>query len=218
MSIRSNYEAIYSRISGVSRDVTIIAVSKTKPVELVIEAIESGIKVFGENRIQEGIEKFTELKKLHPDILLHHIGPVQSGTLKKLFGLFDFTHGVGSLSTLEDLSKQSLKLKKLLRFFLQINLTEEVSKSGFSETELLKVFPNLQNYETEYLRFHGFMTMGPTNEDKELTKKVFDKLSKIRNEISPNANLSMGMSGDFELALDSGTDYVRIGSAIFGSR
>jgi len=218
MSIRSNFDDVYSRIKKLDSSVEIIAVSKTKPIELIDEACFSGIKIFGENKIKEGIDKFTIIKQKYSDIQLHHIGPVQSGTLKKLFGLFDYTHGVSSISNLIELSKQSEKSKKELKFFLQVNLTEEETKSGFYENEIEKLIPEISNYETEFFQFQGFMTIGPSDGNKEITRKVFKKLNTIKNQYAPNSKLSMGMSDDYEIALEEGTNFIRIGSAIFGRR
>jgi pyridoxal phosphate enzyme (YggS family) len=220
MSIGSNYEEIFNKVKNLKKEntPTIISVSKTKPLSMIEEAYSFGIRVFGENKIQEAITKFTELQTNRPEFILHHIGPVQSGTLKKLFGLFSFTHGVGSMNSLEELSKQSLKSKKTLHFFLQANLTLEDTKHGFTESELELLVPKISNYETEYLKFHGLMTMGPSNGDAIKTKNVFNKLKSIRNTFSPTAKLSMGMSDDYTIALEEDTNFLRIGSAIFGDR
>ncbi len=219
MSLRENWNLLQRELQELSYSkVTIIAVSKTKPIELIQEALELGIKVFGENRIQEGIEKFLPLREAGKTFELHHIGPVQTGTLRKLFGLFQFTHGVGSVSSLQALSKQSEKSKQNLGFFLQANLTGETSKHGFDRQSLVKVLQEVSKYETEYLRFIGVMTMGPSNEDPILTRKVFQECNQIRKDYCPQAKLSMGMSGDYKIALEEGTDFIRIGSKIFGTR
>jgi pyridoxal phosphate enzyme (YggS family) len=218
MTILQNWENLQNRLSILQKQPQVIAVSKTKPISLIREACESKILTFGENRIQEAIEKFTPLQKEGIPFELHHIGPVQSGTLKKLFGLFRYTHGVGSLSTLEELSKKSEKVSSKLGFFLQVNLTQENSKHGFSEDEIINLLPRVSQFETEYLEFSGLMTIGPTNGDKEWTRKVFQKLFQIREAYCPGKKISMGMSGDFEIALEEGTDIIRVGSLLFGNR
>ncbi len=217
MSIKENLEHIHSELKSTPRNITLIAVSKTKPIESIEEAILAGQKVFGENKIKEGIEKFTPIKEKY-NLILHHLGPVQSGNSKKLFGIFDYTHGVSSLSSLENLLKESEKYKKLLKYFLQVNLTEEDSKSGFNENELLNLVQNPTHLETDFLKMEGFMTMGPSSGEKKLTKQVFHRLNEIRNSFLPLAKLSMGMSGDYPLAIAEGTDYIRVGSSIFGER
>lgn len=218
MSLEENWKNLQAEVYQKNPNVKIVAVSKTYPQEIVEQAISIGIFAFGENRIQEGIQKFQPLKEKGLQFELHHIGPLQTGTLKKLFGLFSFTHGVGSISSLEELSKQSQKQKHYLGFFLQVNLTEEPQKHGFSCSELLKFIPTIPKYETEFLKWEGLMTMGPTSEDPVLTRKVFAELQQIRKEYCPSKKLSMGMSGDYPIALEEGTDILRIGSKIFGKR
>ncbi len=217
MSIQKNLEFIQSTLKKANKPITLIAVSKTKPIELIEEAILAGQRVFGENKIKEGIEKFSGLKEKY-SLELHHLGPVQSGSSKKLFGIFDFTHGVSSLSSLENLQKESEKYKKLLKYFLQVNLTDEDSKNGFEESELLKILPSSSLYETEFLKLEGLMTMGPSSGEEKLTRQAFFRLNDIRNTFLPQAKLSMGMSGDYSLAIAEGTDYIRVGSLIFGER
>ncbi len=195
----------------------LIAVSKTYPIEIISLAHREGIKIFGENKIKEGIEKFEILKKEN-QIELHHIGPVQTGTIKKLFGNFEFTHGVGSNSSLIELKKQSEQKKTLINFFLQTNLTNENTKSGYEKTELIEQIKKELEQENEYCKFYGLMTMGPSDGNLEETKKVFSELNEIRIKYCPNHFLSMGMSGDFKIAAENGSDYIRVGSAIFGTR
>jgi pyridoxal phosphate enzyme (YggS family) len=217
MSISQNLLSLQTEIKNSGREVVLVAVSKTKPINLIEEAISAGQKVFGENKIKEGIEKFSDLK-IKENLTLHHLGPVQSGTAKKLFGLFDYTHGVSSPSTVEFLLKEADKHKKLLKYFLQVNLTDEDSKNGFSERDLLPILNKTSLLENEYLRFEGLMTMGPTSEDPILTRSVFQKLNSIRKSLVPFTKLSMGMSGDYKIALEEETDYIRVGSFLFGSR
>lgn len=218
MSLEENWKALQKEVLAKNPNVKIIAVSKTKPQELIEKAISIGISVFGENRIQEGIQKFLPLKEKGFSFELHHIGPLQTGTLRKLFGLFSYTHGVGSLSSLQELSKQSQKHKQFLGFFIQVNLTNESQKHGFSRKECLELLPKIQNFETEFLKWEGLMTMGPSNEDPKLTQKVFFELNQIRKDYCPDKKLSMGMSGDYKIALEEGADILRIGSKIFGER
>ncbi|TGL19141.1 YggS family pyridoxal phosphate-dependent enzyme [Leptospira yanagawae] len=201
---------------------TLIAVSKTKPYEVVREAYLQGIREFGENYIPEAIEKFTKLREEFPDadtsVNVHHIGPVQSGTLRKLFGVFSYTHGVGSFSSLHELLKRAEKEKKKIRYFLQTNLTGENTKHGFSLQTLLENKTNLASQQNEFCVWEGFMGMGPSSGDLMETTEVFTKLKNFREEHFPGLKLSMGMSGDYTLAVGLGSNYVRIGSKIFGER
>ncbi|TGN11914.1 YggS family pyridoxal phosphate-dependent enzyme [Leptospira ilyithenensis] len=200
----------------------ILAVSKTKPYEVIREAYLGGIRVFGENYIPEAVEKFTKLREEFPEaneeVQLHHIGPVQSGTLRKLFGHFQFTHGVGSFSTLNELLKRALKEKKTIRYFIQCNLTKESSKNGMDTEELILRKKEMVNLQNEYCIWEGMMGMGPSDGESEGTGLAFQKLNDLRNEYFPDKKLSMGMSGDYDLALQYGSDYLRIGSKIFGDR
>lgn len=218
--VHENYQFILEQIQKIRPTNTprLIAVSKKQPLSKIEEALASGLRVFGENQIKEGIEKFSSIQNTFTDLELHHIGPVQSGTIRKLFGLFSFTHGVGSESSLEELVKQASARKSKIKYFLQVNLSLEDSKSGFEREHLLRILPSISKYNSDYAEFHGLMTMGPSNGDLGITRNIFRNLNQIRNEYVPNAKLSMGMSGDYLIAAEEGSDYIRVGSAIFGER
>jgi len=224
----TDYGIAYSQIQSElvkkfpDKSFQIIAVSKTKPYEVIRDAYLSGIRIFGENYIPEAIEKFTRLREEFPEanqtVALHHIGPVQSGTLRKLFGVFQFTHGVGSFSSLKELVKRAEKEKQTIRYFLQCNLTDEDSKHGFSLSELQTNKALWENSQNEYCIWEGFMGMGPSDGEEKKTKSAFHSLFELRRDHFPDKKLSMGMSGDFEWAMEFGSDYLRIGSLIFGER
>ncbi len=218
--VKENYQIIFDQIKRLRPENTpkLITVSKKQPQEKISEALDGGLRCFGENQIKEGIEKFQSLKEIYPDLDIHHIGPVQTGTIRKLFGLFAFTHGVGSENALVELIKQANSRKAQIKYFLQVNLSLEGTKSGFEKVNLLKVLKSISNYKSEFAEFHGLMTMGPSSGEPALTKKIFKELNQIRNEFCPSAKLSMGMSGDYQIAAEEGSDYIRVGSAIFGER
>lgn len=218
--VYENYQFILEQIKKIRPTNTpqLIAVSKKQPLSKIQEALSAGLRVFGENQIKEGIEKFSSLQNTFPNLELHHIGPVQSGSLRKLFGLFSFTHGVGSESSLEELIKQANTRKSKIKYLLQVNLSLEDTKSGFEKEGLLKILHSIPEYNSDYAEFHGLMTMGPSNGDLGITRSIFRELNKLRNEYVPNAKLSMGMSGDYLIAAEEGSDYIRVGSAIFGER
>ena len=134
--VHENYQFILEQIQKIRPTNTprLIAVSKKQPLSKIEEALTSGLRVFGENQIKEGIEKFSGLQNTYQDIELHHIGPVQSGSLRKLFGLFSFTHGVGSESSLEELFKQANARQSKIKYLLQVNLSLQnlVSKKKIS--------------------------------------------------------------------------------------
>ncbi|ABZ93803.1 PLP dependent enzyme [Leptospira biflexa serovar Patoc strain 'Patoc 1 (Ames)'] len=220
----SVYQSLQNELNSLSKGIppTLIAVSKTKPYQVVRDAYMQGIREFGENYLPEAIEKFTKLREEFPEsvntVNLHHIGPVQSGTLRKLFGIFSYTHGVGTFSSLTELQKRAEKEKKTIRYFLQTNLTAESTKHGFSLETLLEKKEELSLYQNEFCIWEGFMGMGPSSGDLLQTKEVFSKLTSFRDTHFPNLKLSMGMSGDYQLAAELGSNFVRIGSKIFGDR
>lgn len=218
--VYENYQFILEQIQKLRPEntPTLIAVSKKQPLTKITEALKSGISVFGENQIKEGIEKFSELKPNYPNLELHHIGPLQTGTLRKLFGIFSFAHGVGTKNGLEELIKQANSRQSKIKYFLQVNLSLEDTKSGFTVNELLSILRTLHTFRSDYAEFHGFMTMGPASGDLGITRSIFRELNQIRNDYAPNAKLSMGMSGDYLVAAEEGSDYIRVGSAIFGER
>lgn len=227
MNYFSRYEAIREeaiRLSG-NKDILLIAVSKRQSYGTFRDAYLSGICEFGENSIQEGLGKIHSFQEEYPRehqdiprITIHHIGPLQTGSLRKLFGAFDYTHGVGSERSLSELHKRAGKESAKLGYFLQANLTSEQTKNGFNEEDLIHLLGKIADYTTENLTFSGLMTMGPTDGDPTRTREVFKRLRNIRDEFCPNQKLSMGMSGDYQIALEEGSDMIRIGTAIFGER
>ncbi|MCC5813614.1 MAG: YggS family pyridoxal phosphate-dependent enzyme [Leptospira sp.] len=227
MNFYQKYQDISQEISKSQpqKNILIIAVSKKHSYEVFEEAYKQGIRDFGENSIQEGLGKIERWRELNPDIAhtdrephLHHIGPVQKGSLRKLFGNFVATHGVGSMNNWKELAKRSLKESHLLRCFIQLNLTLEDTKSGFLESEFLENISEIHALCNEKLIWEGLMTMGPSDGDIETTRNVFRKLQQIRNEYIPDKKISMGMTGDYKIAVEEGSDIVRIGTAIFGER
>ncbi|TGL61670.1 YggS family pyridoxal phosphate-dependent enzyme [Leptospira sarikeiensis] len=220
MGVSEHYHSIVRELGNLKPvgTPTLIAVSKFQPKEKVIEAIAGGVLHFGENRVQEGIEKFSSLGKPGENFILHHIGPVQSSHIRKYAGLYSFVHGVGSIKILEELKRRMDQDRWELKYFMQVNLTGEDSKSGFTKEEVLDLLQKPENLSSEYCSLEGFMTMGPSSGEPEPTRKVFREISELRKEFFPQGKLSMGMSGDYRIALEEGSDYLRIGTAIFGER
>ena len=220
MSIKNNLLEIKSSLP---ENVTLVAVSKTKPVSDLMEAYEAGQRIFGENKIQEMVEKFEQMPK---DIEWHMIGHVQTNKVKFMASFVRLVHGVDSLKLLEEINKQALKNNRIIECLLQIHIAEEETKFGLNETELndllqSEVFKKLQN-----IKITGLMGMATFTDNQEQIKKEFLHLKSIFNRLAPtqkseNCNLktlSMGMSGDYQLAIDCGSTMVRIGSSIFGTR
>ena len=217
MSIQSNLNTIQATLP---EHVTLVAVSKTKPVSDLMQAYEAGQRIFGENKIQEMTEKWEQMPK---DIQWHMIGHVQSNKVKFMAPYVSLIHGVDSLKLLQEINKQALKNKRVIDCLLQIYIAEEESKFGLDEKELNELLTSLEFKELKNIRILGLMGMATFTEDqnqikKEFThlKSIFDSIQKL--QIDDLKTISMGMSGDYQLAIECGSTMVRIGSSIFGGR
>lgn len=218
--IQENLEKIKATLP---ENVTLVAVSKTKPVEDLQEAYNAGQRVFGENKIQEMVDKFDVLPK---DIQWHMIGHLQSNKVKYMAHFVDLIHGVDKLKTLKVINKEAKKHNRVINCLLQAKIAEEDSKFGLSFDDIESILHSDDFVALENINVSGFMGMATfTSNENQLNnefsslKKFFDK-QKGALELS-NCNLeilSMGMSGDYPLAIENGSTMVRVGSAIFGSR
>ena len=222
MSITKNLTQIKSQLP---QHVTLVAVSKTKPVADLMEAYTAGQRIFGENKIQEMTDKWEQMPK---DIEWHMIGHVQTNKVKFMAEYVSLIHGVDSLKLLQEINKQAKKHNRIIDCLLQIHIAEEETKFGLDELEFNEILKQVQNDKSEFenIRIVGLMGMATFTEnqnqiEKEFNhlKSIFDKLSKIpfTHNLKPNI-LSMGMSGDYQLAISCGSKMVRIGSSIFGNR
>ncbi|MFC4479260.1 YggS family pyridoxal phosphate-dependent enzyme [Flavobacterium chungangensis] len=217
MSIASNLNTIKATLP---EQVTLVAVSKTKPVSDLLQAYEAGQRIFGENKIQEMTEKWEQMPK---DTQWHMIGHVQSNKVKFMAPYVTLIHGVDSLKLLQEINKQALKNKRIIDCLLQIYIAEEESKFGLDENELNELLTSPEFKELKNIRILGLMGMATFTEDqnqikKEFThlKSIFDSIQKL--QIVDLKTISMGMSGDYQLAIECGSTMVRIGSSIFGGR
>lgn len=220
MSIAKNLTEIKSQLPA---HVTLVAVSKTKPVSDLMEAYNAGQRIFGENKIQEMTEKWEQMPK---DIEWHMIGHVQTNKVKFMAEYVSLIHGVDSMKLLQEINKQAKKHNRVIDCLLQIHIAEEETKFGLDEEELNHILTSDDYNSLENIRILGLMGMATFTEnqnqiEKEFNhlKSIFDKLSKIpfTHNLKPNI-LSMGMSGDYQLAISCGSTMVRIGSSIFGTR
>ena len=222
MKIKENLNKIKSQLPP---HVTLVAVSKTKPVSDLMEAYNAGQRIFGENKIQEMTDKWEQMPK---DIEWHMIGHVQSNKVKFMAEYVSLIHGVDSLKLLQEINKQAKKHNRVIDCLLQIHIAEEETKFGLDEFELDEILKQVQNEKSEFenIRIVGLMGMATFTENQHQIEKefnhlkaIFDKLSKIpfTHNLKPNI-LSMGMSGDYQLAISCGSTMVRIGSSIFGTR
>ena len=219
MAIQSNLEHIKSTIPHY---VTLVAVSKTKPVSDLTEAYEAGQRIFGENKIQEMTEKYEQMPK---NIEWHMIGHVQTNKVKHMAEYVSLIHGVDSLKLLEEINKQAQKYNRVIDCLLQIYIAEEESKFGLDEKELNDLLDSTAFKSLENIKITGLMGMATFTENQSQIKKEFTYLKSIfdKTKAKPIVNcqlstLSMGMSGDYQLAIECGSTMVRIGSSIFGGR
>jgi hypothetical protein len=204
------------------KSVTLIAVSKTKPVSEILEAYNAGQKVFGENKIQEMTEKQALLPN---DISWHMIGHLQTNKIKYIAPYVSLIHGVDSFKKLEEINKQALKNNRTINCLLQIKIATEPTKFGLSVAEAQEILTNPKLKSLNNININGFMGMASFTEDESIIRNEFKFLKNYLNStkkyITANFNptiLSMGMSGDYKIAIEEGSTMVRIGSSIFGTR
>ena len=221
MSISNNLNTIKSQLPS---HVTLVAVSKTKPIADLMEAYNAGQRIFGENKIQEMTEKWEQMPK---DIEWHMIGHVQTNKVKYMAPYVSLIHGVDSLKLLQEINKQAAKNNRVIDCLLQIYIAEEESKFGLDEQELEEILKQVQNDKENFknIKIVGLMGMATFTENQNQIEKefkhlkaIFDKINELSIINYPLSILSMGMSGDYQLAISCGSTMVRIGSSIFGSR
>lgn len=216
MSISSNLEAIRKSLPAA---VSLVAVSKTKPKEDILQAYEAGHRIFGENKIQEMTHKWEELPK---DIEWHMIGHVQRNKVKYMAPYVALIHGVDSFRLLQEIDKQALKNNRVIRCLLQMHIAEEDTKFGLNATELNEILQSEAFSQMGNVSIAGLMGMATFTSDKDQIRREFKQLKAhfetLREQVPHADILSMGMSGDYKIAIEEGSTLVRIGSSIFGAR
>lgn len=221
MSVKKNLEEIKKSLAP---NVELVAVSKTKPISLLMEAYEVGQRVFGENKIQEMTEKWENMPK---DIVWHMIGHVQRNKVKYMAPYVSLIHGVDSLKLLKEINKKAAANKRTIACLLQIHIAEEDTKFGLDENELKALLESPEMKKMENISIKGLMGMATFTENEQQIEREFKVLKALFDEMKSNYKdhskiqpsvLSMGMSGDYQLAIKCGSTMVRIGSSIFGSR
>ena len=218
MSIKYNLLQIQSTIP---KNVTLVAVSKTKPIADLIEVYNAGQRIFGENKIQEMAEKWEQMPK---DIQWHMIGHIQTNKVKFMAPFVSLIHGVDSLKLLEEINKQAQKNERIIDCLLQMYIAEEETKFGLDEQELKEILDFVQNDKNgmQNIRIVGLMGMATFTDNQVQIKKEFQNLKILFDKFTTHNSkfkiLSMGMSGDYQLAIECGSTMVRIGSSIFGNR
>jgi PLP dependent protein len=213
-TIVDRFEKIKSNIASlkINKPVNIIAVSKAFTLEHIQPLINYGHTHFGENKVQEAIAKWSVQKKQNQNLKLHMIGKLQSNKAKDAVRLFDYIHSLDNQKLADILAKHQLGLNKSLKYFIQVNIGNEIQKSGISIGEL-DAFYNYCTTEIN-LKVIGLMVIPPINEN---SNKYFKSLNQLNNSLALK-NLSMGMSADYIDAIKNGSTHVRVGSSIFGSR
>ena len=214
MDIHSNIEELKKNIPS---EVTLVAVSKTKSNEEIMQAYEAGQRVFGENKIQEMAAKWEALPK---DIVWHMIGHVQTNKVKYMAHFVDLIHGVESLKLLKEIHKQAVKHNRVISCLIQIRIAEEETKFGLPADELESLLLSAQSFSN--IKIAGLMGMASFTDNIEQIKNEFFQLKtifdKTQNQLPECTILSMGMSGDYPLAIQAGSTMIRVGSKIFGHR
>jgi len=216
MSIKNNIQNI---ISSIPEHVTLVAVSKTKPVSDLMEAYNAGQRIFGENKIQEMADKHVQMPK---DIQWHMIGHVQRNKVKYMAEFVSLIHGVDSFKLLKEINKQAKKHDRVIDCLFQIKIADEDSKFGMSANDASALFQSDEFSELKNIKIVGLMGMATFTDDMtqvenefKFLKTTFDQLKTHNSELKI---LSMGMSGDYKLAIECGSTMIRVGSSIFGAR
>ncbi len=221
-AVRGRIEACARRCHRAPNEITLVAVSKTHPAEVIREAIAAGVTDLGENRVQEAEGKIPEVGR-HA-VRWHLIGHLQSNKARRAVELFDVIHSLDSVALAQRLDRMCVELnRKELPVMIQVDLGREATKSGADEAEVLQLVEALKHCQR--LRLSGLMTLPPYFDDAEQVRPFFRKLRELRDELSSRrafgdlrGELSMGMTHDYEIAIEEGATIVRVGTAIFGAR
>ncbi|HET9211634.1 MAG TPA: YggS family pyridoxal phosphate-dependent enzyme [Thermoanaerobaculia bacterium] len=218
--VRARIESTAGRAGRPPGSVVLLGVSKTQPASAVAEAFQAGLRIFGENRVQEGLAKARELP---PEIEWHLIGPLQSNKVRAALGLFRTIHSIDRLSIAEAVEREAEKRGITVDGFLEVNLGSEETKHGFPAEDLIGTVKPLAAYK--HLRIVGLMAIPPLGRAAEESRPWFRRLRALRDELAARPEwagfpgwLSMGMSDDFEVAIEEEATHVRVGTAIFGPR
>lgn len=225
--LRENLQEVEERIRAACRragrersEVTLVAVSKTKPVETLQEAYDLGVRLFGENKVQEIREKYEALPK---DIEWHMIGHLQTNKVKYIIDKVKLIHSVDSLRLAEVIEKEAEKQNRIVDILLEVNVAEEESKFGLKTEEVLPMAEKIA--ELSHIRLRGLMTIAPFVENPEKNRTIFANLHKLYVDIKEKnidngtvSILSMGMTNDYEVAIEEGSTMIRVGTGIFGAR
>jgi PLP dependent protein len=220
-TIADRYLSLKNEIEKAS--VTLVAVSKTKPIQDLMQAYDAGCRHFGENKVQEMCDKYDQMPK---DICWHMIGHLQRNKVKYMAPFVYLIHGVDSLSLLEEINKQAAKVGRIQDCLLQVHIAQEETKFGFGLSELIELIESTDWTLFSNVRIRGLMGMASFTDDSSQVQGEFQSLKQLFDSVQNMAlapcfqvdSLSMGMSGDYQIAMELGSTHVRIGSSIFGGR
>lgn len=218
--VRKNINESCSKINRDPNEVTLIAVSKTKPVEMLKEAYDAGARVFGENKVQEIVDKYDQMPS---DVKWHMIGHLQRNKVKYIVDKVAMIHSVDSLRLAETIEKEAAKKAVIVPILIEVNVAQEESKFGLKPEEVLPLIEQIADFS--HIRIKGLMTIAPYVDNAEENREIFRELKKLSVDIAAkNINnvtmsvLSMGMTGDYMVAVQEGATMVRVGTGIFGAR
>lgn len=212
MDVKANLNTI---LQSIPKEVTLVAVSKTKQNSAIIEAYQIGQRIFGENKVQELVQKFEELPK---DINWHMIGHLQTNKVKYIAPFVSLIHGVDSIKLLKEINKRAKQNNRVIDCLLQVHIATESTKFGFDISEVNEAINSTNEYQN--IRIVGLMGMATFTDNKLQVIQEFSSLKTVFDTVKNEhiTTLSMGMSGDYQLAIEQGSNMVRVGSAIFGDR
>ena len=209
-------EFLRSILQDLPSEVSLVAVSKTRSIPMLIEAYDAGQRVFGENKVKEMADKFDVLPK---DIQWHMIGHLQRNKVKYIAQFVSLIHGVDSIKLLIEINKRAAQNNRIIDCLLQIDIAQEETKFGLTKSDALEILTLSERMSN--IRIKGLMGMATNSQDFSIVKKEFFGLSDFYKKLKPKYQhfeiLSMGMSGDFKIAIEQGSNMVRLGSAIFGT-
>ena len=212
MDIKANLNTI---LKSIAKEVTLVAVSKTRQNSAIIEAYQLGQRIFGENKVQELVQKYEKLPK---DIYWHMIGHLQTNKVKFIAPFISLIHGVDSVKLLKEINKKAKQNNRVIDCLLQVHIATESTKFGFDISELNNAINSANEYQN--IRIVGLMGMATFTDNKQQVIQEFSSLKIVFDTVKNEhiTTLSMGMSGDYQLAIEQGSNMVRVGSAIFGHR
>ena len=218
--VQKNINESCTKINRDPNEVTLIAVSKTKPVEMLKEAYDAGARVFGENKVQEIVDKYDQMPS---DVKWHMIGHLQRNKVKYIVDKVAMIHSVDSLRLAETIEKEAAKKAVIVPILIEVNVAQEESKFGLKPEEVLPLIEQIADFS--HIQIKGLMTIAPYVDNAEENREIFRELKKLSVDIAAkNINnvtmsvLSMGMTGDYMVAVQEGSTMVRVGTGIFGAR